>query len=206
MRTIFWNVDTQYDFMREDGALPVKDAKKIESNLEALTRIAEYRGIKVVNTADWHNEYTKEISGKPDFRTTFPNHCMQKTRGAEYVPATQPKYPYVIDWQEEGFDPEQVLENRNVILYKDDFDIFKGNKHAEEVLKLIKPERAIVYGVATNVCVDFAVRGLLARGIQVYVPTDAIKELPGLPLEETLKEWKEAGAKLIKIEDVARCF
>ncbi|MBI1969880.1 isochorismatase family protein [Candidatus Woesearchaeota archaeon] len=206
MKTIFWNVDTQYDFMRSDesfhGSLAIAGAREIEGNLEKITRLAAKKGMQVVNTADWHNQYSKEISDRPDFRTTFPPHCMQHTPGAEYVPATKPEDPYGIDWQQKGFDAEEVKRRRNIVLYKDAFDVFAGTPHAEAVLDTIKPDMAIVYGVATNVCVNFAVMGLLQRGVQVYVPLDAIKELPNLPLDAMLEAWQKAGARFIWTKEV----
>ncbi|MBI1968887.1 cysteine hydrolase [Candidatus Woesearchaeota archaeon] len=201
---LFWNVDTQYDFMRPDGKLYVPDAEQIEPNLEYLTRLAAERNIRVINTADWHTPTSAELSDKPDFKTTFPPHCLQGTKGAEYIPATRPENPFVINWQDFAVSSD-YLGARNTILYKDRFDVFdkKGNPFTDVVLTILRPRRAIVYGVATNVCVDFAVKGLLKMGIKVYVPTDAIKELPNLPLEEVLQEWQKLGAHLTKVNDVA---
>lgn len=216
MKTIFWNVDTQYDFMRNDesfqGSLAIPGARDMEGNLEKLTKFAREKSIRIVNTADWHNEYTKEISDTPDFKTTFPKHCMQGTKGADYVPATKPVNPYMIDW---AFDPIPYLGDEaemaiktgisfggDIVILKDHFDVFQGNPYTEEVLRILKPERAVVYGVATNVCVNYAVLGLLERGIKVYVPTDAIKELPGLPLEDVLNDWKEKGAVLTTVDQI----
>ena len=105
MKTIFWNVDTQYDFMRPDGKLPVKDANLIEPNLKKLTEFAEKNNYQVVNTADWHNSKSEEISDNPNYRTTFPQHCMIRTEGAEFIQATKPKDPYMIDWQDDKIDP-----------------------------------------------------------------------------------------------------
>ena len=204
MKTIFWNVDTQYDFMRAEGKLYVQGAESIEGNLEKLTKLAEERNIQVVNTADWHTKKTKEISKTPDYINTFSEHCMAGTRGAEYIPATKPDNAYKIRWWQKSFNEEKVKSSRNIILYKDKFDVFTGTPHADGVFRIIKPDRAIVYGVATNVCVDFAVMGLLERGIEVYVPTDAIKELPNLPLQEVLYKWKKNGAKLIKTIEAER--
>lgn len=216
MKTIFWNVDTQYDFMRSDetfrGTLAIPGAREIEGNLEKLTNLAKEKKITVVNTADWHTEESREISKNPDYRETFPTHCIQWTKGAEYVPATglmkedvfyvehDIKYwhGYFADLAEELSE----LEEFDVVIYKDHFDVFQGNPYTNDILKALEPEAAVVYGVATNVCVNYAVLGLLERGIKVYVPTDAIKELPGLPLEEVLSKWKEKGARLIKTEDV----
>lgn len=202
---IFWNVDTQYDFMRDDasfnGALPVPEARGIEDKLRELTNYATEHGIRVVNTADWHNEHSKEFSDQPDYQTTFPVHCLQGTKGAEYVPATQPDNSYNVDWQDPtGLDLNQMQEHRNITIYKDAFDVFEGNSQTENVLAALNPKTAVVYGVATNVCVDYAVIGLRARGVDVLVPTDAIKELPGLPLDETLRRWEQAGATLCTVE------
>ena len=206
MKTINWNVDTQDDFMRKEGKLYVRGAETIEGNLERLTKAAKEKNIQVVNTADAHNEHSKEISETPDYKTTFPKHCMKGTQGIEYVNVTAPEDPYVIDWEDKSFDAEKVRNTRNIVLYKDEFDVFTGTPHVNRVLEIIKPDRAIVYGVATNVCVDYAVQGLLSRKVQVYVPLDAIKELPGLPLEAVLDKWKEKGAILTTTEEVINLY
>jgi len=200
MKTIFWNVDTQYDFMKSNGKLYVQNAENIEGNLLKLTNLANKNKIKVINTADWHNINSKEISHNPDYINTFPEHCMKGTAGAEYIFETNPENPYKISWEQKNFDKEKVLNRRNIILYKDKFDVFTGTPYSNEILKLINPDRAIVYGVATNVCVDFAVKGLLERKVQVYVPIDAIKEIPNslLPYEN----WKKQGAILTTTDEI----
>ncbi len=203
-KTIFWNVDTQYDFMDPNGKLAIAGAMEIAGNLEELTSLASRRGIQVVNTADYHTLTSREISDSPDFKTTFPAHCMEGTSGAKYISETYPKDPYVIHWKDSSFDTEKVRRERNIVLYKDEFDCFHstGAPHTEGILKIIRPERVVVYGVATNVCVDFAVTGLRERGYDVYVPMDAIKELPLLPLEETIKKWSGLGVNLIKTNEI----
>ncbi len=197
-KTIFWNVDTQYDFMNPNGKLPIVGAMDIVGNLEELTRLASRRGIQVVNTADYHTLTSREISENPDFKTTFPAHCMEGTSGAKYISETEPENPYIIHWKDSSFDTEKVRRERDIVIYKDEFDCFHptGVSHTETVLKIIQPERVVVYGVATNVCVDFAVTGLRERGYDVYVPMDAIKELPMLPLEETIDKWRGLGVNV----------
>ena len=202
MKIIFWNVDTQYDFMRSEGKLYVQGAEKIEGILARLTELAKVKRIKVVNTADWHNKNSKEISVNPNFIETFPEHCMQNTQGAEFVPATNPENPYRIDWAQESFDVEKVIQRRNLVLYKDKFDVFRGTLHADRVVELLDPKMAIVYGVVTNVCVNDAVLGLLERKIQVYVSTDAIKEIPNLPLP--YETWQRKGVILTTTDEVYR--
>ncbi len=62
MKTIFWNVDTQVDFMNKDGKLYVQGAEEIKPNLKRLTDLAEKYKITVINTGDYHNKTSKEIS------------------------------------------------------------------------------------------------------------------------------------------------
>ena len=204
MEKIFWNVDTQYDFMRDDtdfkGKLPVPDARKIENNLAKLTGLAKENGIYVVNTADWHNKDSPEIAENPDFVNTFPPHCLKNTKGAEYVPATRPKNPYVVDWENQDLNLEEMAKKRNMVIYKDKFDVFAGNPHTNKIVENLNPNKAIVYGVATNVCVDQAVRGLLERNVEVYAVTDAMKELPNLPLP--YENWKEKGVNLVTTQKI----
>lgn len=201
--TLFWNVDTQYDFVRDDGKLPVPGAEQIEDNLQTLTDYAEDRGIRVVNTADWHNAETEEIAEDPDYETTFPEHCMQGTDGAAYVPATEPDDPYVVDWQDDDVDRDAVQENREVVLYKDMFDVFEGSPHTDDVLDALDPDEVVVYGVATDVCVNYAVNGLLDRGYDVAFVEDATAGLAeDDALQGVMQGWEDRGATRITTDQV----
>src|SRR5207302_902270 len=51
-RVIFWDVDTQYDFMKPDGKLYVPDAAPIIPNLERLSDYAHGHGIREIASAD----------------------------------------------------------------------------------------------------------------------------------------------------------
>ena len=94
---IFWDVDTQYDFMRADGKLYVPDAESIVDNLKRLTEHARAAGIQIVATADDHSVADAEISDDPDFVVTFPPHCMRDTAGQRRIPETVPRHPLVVD-------------------------------------------------------------------------------------------------------------
>jgi nicotinamidase/pyrazinamidase len=182
MNTIFWNVDTQKDFMYSTGKLYVPGAEAIIPNLGRLTDMAKQYGIRVVNTADLHTEASAEFSA-------FPAHCMEGTDGQGFIPETAPEDSYAISWNEKGFDPHKVLASRSITLYKDGTDIGEA-PHTKQVLDIVNPGMAVVYGVVTNICVDKAVRTLCRAGIGVYVVKDAIKELPGCDVEALYNEWQ----------------
>jgi len=212
MKTIFWNVDTQYDFMRDDesfkGSLPVSNAREIESNLAQLTRYAKQNGIYVVNTADWHTLDDDEIDAEsPNFVDTYPPHCMANTRGAEYIPATRPENPYRLIRNAKKIDARKLKEAENLVIEKYKFDVFAGNPLTTEAVDILSPDKVMVYGVALNVCNDFAVMGNVKRGRTVYAVIDAMKDLPhlvGTPLntEKILDKWKNAGVKFTTTKDV----
>lgn len=206
MKTIYWNVDTQYDFMRNDedykGLLPIDGAKDIEITLKKITNYARGTSCQIVSTGDWHNLNSKEFSNEPDFKETFPTHCLHNTRGAKFIPATNPVNPLVIDWKDESFDETLVKNNGEIVIYKDAFDVFEGSPHTNKILDIVNPNMVVVYGVATNVCVDFAVNGLVKRGYKVIVYKDGIKELPGVDVNEIYTDWKLKGVLLIDFGEI----
>ena len=68
-----------------DGKLYVPDAVAITANLERLTRHARERGIPRVASVDDHTLEDSEISDTPDFRETFPPHCLHGTEGQKKI-------------------------------------------------------------------------------------------------------------------------
>jgi nicotinamidase/pyrazinamidase len=206
-KILFWNVDTQYDFIEPDGKLYVKGAEEIRPVLRKITDFARLDGIRVVNTCDWHYPNSAELSKNPDFVTSFPEHCMAGTPGAEFIAETLPEFPTVIDWNGDAgifAEPGSHNKYRNIVIRKDAFDVFAGNPHVDKIVQILNPERVFAYGVTTNVCVDKAVTGLADRGIKVYVFEDAIKELPNIPLP--FYKWRNMGIELISFANVRKYF
>jgi nicotinamidase/pyrazinamidase len=198
IKILFWNVDTQKDFIEKDGKLYVPGSELIRENLCFVTKLARKKNIQVINTADYHYINSAEIDKAPDMVHTFPEHCMAGTEGAEFIKETNPEEPLIFDWDQEYpvvgglFD---LKKHRNIVIRKDNFDVFKGNPYTRKILELLNPERVIVYGVTTNVCVNYAVAGLISKSRAVYVVKDAIKELPNIPLP--FKTWEDWNVQLI---------
>ena len=196
MKIVCFCVDTQRDFMDKNGKLAVPNTDTIRRNLADLTKLADDNEIMVVNTADWHNNETQEISKTPNFITQFPEHCMENTIGADFIAETSPSgLPLVgtiFSWDKKYTQAkiEAMVEDfRNIVITKDKFDVFEGNPHTEAIVKAIAPDLVIAYGVVSQVCVNFAMHGLVKRGYKVGVVVDAIKELPNIPLEAVVKYW-----------------
>lgn len=202
---LFWNVDTQKDFVLPDGKLYVQDAELLIPKWKKITQLAKVNSIRVINTADYHYHDSAELSSNPNFVNTFPPHCMANTEGAEYIAETNPENPVTFNWDKNYRNFTELINikrNRNIIIRKDAFDVFKGNQLTESIVKYLTPEIAVVYGVATNVCVNDAVVGLSGRVSEVFVIGDAIKELPDIPLP--FENWKKLGVKIIQLNDLEK--
>lgn len=200
---LFWNVDTQFDFVSPHGKLYVPDAELLKTNWGKLTKLAKTRLITVVSTADWHYPDSAELSDNPDYLTTFPMHCMANTSGAEYIEETNPENPLIFDWNKEYRISRETIDPnryRNYIIRKDAFDVFKGNRYTEQILNLLAPKTVIVYGVSTNVCVNDAVVGLTKRVNKVIVVENAIKELPNIPLP--FENWRNSDVEMKQLDEV----
>lgn len=205
MKMLFWNVDTQRDFMDSKGKLYIKDSETIKPTLKRLTELAQKYNIQVVNTIDFHTKDSKEISDNPDFKTSFPKHCLEGTEGVILIKETHPGYDepvVIVNNRDVEINIDDIKSCRNIFIRKDEFDVFRGNRFTNKILEEIKPSVVIVYGVATNVCVNYAVLGLVEKNINVIVIKDAIKELPDSSVEDIYKKWKELGVELLTCSEL----
>lgn len=217
-KKLFWNVDTQRDFMDEDGKLKIEGAwgEDLRHNLAKLTKYANSKGIKVVNTCDWHNANSKELSSNPDFMNTFPEHCIANSIGSDFIPETDPLNfegeSFILDHDCDHIDHSEmksmVKECRNIVIRKDAFDVFVGNAMTDSVLSMLNLNKSkdivYVYGIASNVCVDQAVKGLVSRGYNVKVVVDAIKELPIPGYDKIVENWVNSGVKLVTTDSIVK--
>jgi nicotinamidase/pyrazinamidase len=202
---IFFAVDCQKDFINRDGALYVKDAELIKPQLKILTDYATEKNIIVVNSADFHTDKSAEISKTPDFINTFPAHCMCGSEGCGFIEETSPKQffkdnYYIVRYTDSEIEENRFKRSRNIIVLKDTFDVFVGNKLIGEVLRKQIVENIVVYGVVTSICVKFVVEGLLKRKFKVFLVIDAIKDLPEHATEALYRDWLNRGVILTTTE------
>ncbi len=202
---IFWDVDTQYDFMHADGKLYVPEAEHIIPNLRRLTAHAHAQGIRVIASADDHVPGHPEISDTPDFAETFPPHCLRGTPGQRKIPETALRDPLVIepDPQDPATLRRRVRAHEGDLLFhKHRFDVFT-NPNVEPVVAALDPEVIVVYGVALDVCNRYAIEGLLARRpeTRLFLVTDATKPIVAEQRDRLLADWTRRGVTIITTAD-----
>ncbi len=185
MKKVFFNVDTQRDFMNKNGALYVPGAESIKRNLKELTQYAVKNKIPIMASMDTHigtEEFKKAESELKRWGGPFPDHCMINTYG----------WSHILETMTDG-------DEGTVLLGKHTYDVF-SNPRTKPALRDV--DKAVVYGVATDYCIKAAVLGMLKMGIKVTVVEDAIKGVAKDTTEQALKEMKDKGAVFKKTKEV----
>jgi nicotinamidase/pyrazinamidase len=184
MKTVFFDVDTQIDFLFPAGALYVPGAETIVDKLSGLNRFAASHGITVISTMDAHSE------DDPEFRL-YPHHCVSGTAGQQKPACTLIENRVVVpNLPCDAIGPQMLLEKQTL-------DSFT-NVNLAGLLDRLGAERYVVYGVVTEICVKFAAFGLLKTGRRVELVTDAVRSLDDASSAATLAEFKAAGGVLTR--------
>lgn len=196
---IFFDVDTQRDFMDSDGALYVPGAETIRPNIERLLRAASERKITTVSSRCAHE------AGDPEFQI-FPPHCLDGERGAERIFAKLPALPRQEIAVDAVADSQAGLQPANhYVVKKKVFDLF-SNQWLEGLRQRgdFKGESCVVFGVATDYCVRACALGLARAGAHVLLVEDAIRGVAEETTSRTMDEMRAAGVEFTTTDEVLK--
>jgi nicotinamidase/pyrazinamidase len=197
---ILWDVDTQIDFVMGDGKLAVPGAEETVPAMRRLVQAAREAGVVHVASADDHELTDDEISDEPDFERTYPPHCLRGTRGAQKIPETEQVDPVPLTLDPV---PERYWRGREFLLLKKSFDVFT-NPNTDRLLARLDPDEIVVFGVATDVCDDAAIRAFLERGRKVRFVEDAARGLDDARVAACTAAWRDAGVRFTTADEVIR--
>jgi nicotinamidase/pyrazinamidase len=198
VKRLLWDVDTQVDFVAADGKLAVPGA---EARVPAMARLVEWarrEGIPHIASADDHELTDPEISESPDFRDTFPPHCLRGTDGAAKIAATKQVDPVPLG---PAVVPDHWLRGSEFLLHKKHFDVFT-NPNAERLLAHFAPDEVVLFGVATDICDDAAIKGLRTRGYDVTFVEDASCGIDDERSQACIVDWRGGGVRIATVDDV----
>jgi nicotinate phosphoribosyltransferase len=121
-------------------------ARRIIPNVQRLLKGELARGSKVFFVGDHHAPDDEEFS-------MFPPHCIEGTAETEVIP--------------------ELTKYKGEVIPKKRFSAFFDTP-LEEKLKKLKPEKVIVCGVCTDICVCHTVSDARNRNYGVEVPVDCV--------------------------------
>jgi len=193
LSTVYFDVDTQIDFLYPAGALYVPGAEGIVERIAALNRFAGAHAIPVISTMDAHTE------DDPEFKA-WPPHCVAGTTGQQKPASTLLERRVVVPNSAGSVSIEGAQQ---ILLEKQTFDCFT-NVNLRGLLDQMKADRYIVYGVVTEICVKMAVEGLLKTGKRVELVTDAVRSLNDAKAAEVTAALLAAGGALTTVSAATR--
>lgn len=173
-------VDVQNDFC-PGGTLAVEHGDEVVAPLNKLIESFLERGEPVFKSRDWHPPQTKHFS---DYGGTWPVHCVQNTRGAEFHPNL--------------LDDKHIRVISKGLGDEDSYSAFDGTDLALQLERLGVKE-VWVGGLATDYCVKNTVLDALKHGFRVKALKDAMRavELKPGDGDQAIAEMEAAGAEII---------
>jgi len=187
LSTVFFDIDSQLDFLYPAGALYVPHAERVVPNIVRLNHHAAAHGILVVSTSDAHAE------NDPEFRA-WPPHCVAGTLGQHKAEPTLLERRIVVPNRPCRLD---LGGAQQIVLEKQHVDAFTA-PNVHRIVGTLAADRYVVYGVVTEICVLFAARGLLKTGKPVVIVTDAVEALNADDSLRALDEIRAAGGAMAR--------
>lgn len=194
--TIFWDVDTQIDFLNPNGKLYVPESELILGKLSELTRFGA-KHARLLGSVDAHIPRSRE------FRD-WPEHCVYGTPGQRKIPeSTSGKPLWIPRTRLTGSQLSEVRDFEGQVIFEKDENDVRTNPNATSFLALINPDVIVIYGVVSEICVDLAVNYLRRDlGYRCVVAIDSIKEINKAEARQCLANWKKLDVGLVKTADI----
>ena len=169
-------IDMLRGFLEEGHPLYCGDkARRIIPNVQQLLEQELARGSKVFFICDHHDP------DDPEFKM-FPPHCIEGTAEAEVIP--------------------ELARYQGEVIPKKRYSAFFDTS-LEEKLNKLKPDKLIVCGACTNICVLHTVADARNRDYEVEVPADCVASFDEAAHRFALEHMeKTLGAKLTSFTHV----
>lgn len=206
-KLIFWDVDTQFDFMKPEGSLYVPGAETIIDKVSKVRKFALQNGYSIIADMDWHNPENEEISESPDFKKTFPPHCMAGSPGSErlgYLGDVPIEYIGTKKIQTDKLNKLTGKDQFHVVIRKESLNVF-DNPNTDSLIESVKPEAVAVFGVALDFCVKYVLEGLAKHhGIKRILLRDVVKGLDPKTEDDIINEMRKTGIEITEFAELKR--
>ena len=201
MRTALVIVDIQNDFC-EGGSLAVPGGAAVAAAVSEYLEDHHADYDAVAATQDWHIEPGSHFSETPDYRTSWPVHCVAETRGAEIHP---------------DLDTEHVAEFFRKGAYDAAYSGFEGLSAPDVDVPMGEPEESAdeervslddwlrereveavdVVGLALEHCVLATAKDAVEAGYETRVLLPLTAPVDRERGEQAVAELEDTGAEVV---------
>jgi nicotinamidase/pyrazinamidase len=176
-------VDVQNDFC-EGGSLAVAGGAAVARGITELLA-GGHRYDHVVATMDFHIDPGEHFSETPDYRVSWPRHCVADTAGAEFHPA---------------FDAGAVEAVFRKGHYSAAYSGFEGTDESgttlADWLRDRDVDRVDVVGIATDYCVAATAADAAKAGFATRVLTDLTAGVAPASTTAAIDQLRSAGVAI----------
>ena len=173
-------VDVQNDFC-EGGSLAVDGGAAVARSVTELINAERDRWDHVVATRDWHIDPGLHFSAEPDFRDSWPPHCVVGTPGSHF----HPDFEHTL--------AEAVFDKGAYEAAYSGFEGSSGETSLAEWLREHGVDTVDVVGIATDHCVRATALDAVEEGFGTTVLLDYTAAVAEETRARTLEEFEEAG-------------
>jgi len=178
-------VDLQNDFC-EGGSLGVDGGAEVGRRVNAYLAEHGDEYELVVASRDYHVEPGGHFSDQPDYRDSWPTHCVVDTPGAEFHP---------------DFDVDRVDDIFSKGAYSAAYSAFEAVDDEGRTLEQVLRERSIdtidLVGLATDYCVRSTTLDAVRAGFNARVLTHMAAGVNEDTTAAALDEMSAAGVELV---------
>jgi nicotinamidase/pyrazinamidase len=175
-------VDVQKDFC-EGGSLAVEGGAAVAAGLSELLANHDYD--HVVATMDFHIDPGSHFSDEPDYRDSWPRHCVVGTEGVDFHPA---------------FDPAAVEAVFTKGEHSAAYSGFEGADESGTTLADWLRQRGVdavdVVGIATDYCVKATAADAVTAGFATRVLLDLTAGVSPITTAEAVDSLRASGVAI----------
>jgi nicotinamidase/pyrazinamidase len=184
-------VDVQNDFC-EGGSLAVTGGAAVAEAVTEHVRRHRSDYDVVATTQDWHIEpgdhFASARGGEPDYRTTWPDHCVAESAGAELHP----------NLDVAAVDPDvAVRKGQQAAAYSGFEGVTADGEPLADVLRGRGVDQVDIVGIATDHCVAATAIDAAELGFRTRVLLGLTAAVADDTREAAIERMEDAGVELV---------
>ena len=182
-------IDVQNDFC-EGGALAVAGGAAVAGKISRFLETSNYD--LVVASRDWHDSdssnsgHFAEAGSEPNYKTTWPVHCVAGTDGAEYHPNLST-----------DLIGEHIFKGQG----QNGYSIFEGITQSGQSFAELRSARGIeqvdIVGIATDHCVLASAMDSQSHGLEVRVISSLTAGVSEATTEAAIDQMIDNGIEVV---------
>ncbi len=192
---VFVDVNTQVDFLSEQGRCPVVDREQLVKTLRRGVAWAKRNQVPVVSSLDCHR--------REEVRTgRLPHHCLDGTPGQEKVEFTLHGSYVRVEGDNTLAVPIDLFRRyQQVIFRKRTIDFFLNPK-ADRFITNLPAADYVLVGVSIEGSIKSIALGLIARNRAVTVVTDACGYFDKSEADMAIRLLEAKGVRMITMDEL----